>query len=165
VDASVQKVDRRFVLRFERYLRYPIETVWAALTEPEQVRQWLAEIEFEPVPGGSHILRFDNTGHELVGRVLEYDPPRVFEHTFGDESNGIVRWELEPVGDECRLVLKHTVEKPESLASFASGWHTHLAMMADLLDGSPRPWDWDEWNANFARYSEQLGPEASKVVR
>ncbi|MEA2587510.1 MAG: hypothetical protein QOH66_437, partial [Actinomycetota bacterium] len=30
----------RWTLRFERHLAHPVEKVWRALTEPEQLRSW-----------------------------------------------------------------------------------------------------------------------------
>ena len=34
--------DGRYVLRYERQLRHPVEKVWEALTDPAQVEEWWA---------------------------------------------------------------------------------------------------------------------------
>ena len=39
---TLEQVAGKRVLRFERRLDHPVERVWAALTEPEQLAGWLA---------------------------------------------------------------------------------------------------------------------------
>lgn len=55
------------------------ERVWAALTEPEELRRWYAfdgaEVDLEP--GGRVELGWAEHGR-YVGRVVEVDPPRTF---------------------------------------------------------------------------------------
>ena len=34
--------DGRYILRYERRLRHPVEKVWAALTEPDRMEEWWA---------------------------------------------------------------------------------------------------------------------------
>ena len=127
-EGTIQPLEGRSLVRFERRYPHSMERVWAALTEPEQLHQWFGEgdIELELVEGG----RFDvvTTGPaELVGAMIEFgggeealerhdtvlqvDPPRLLEHTFyGGES--VVRWELQPDGDGCLLRLTHTMGAP-----------------------------------------------------
>ncbi len=155
-EAQVTQVGDFYVVRFERRLNHPVDRVWEALTEPSQLVQWLAAAEIDPAPGGRYALHFQNIEHTHVGRVIRYEPPYLFEHTFGDDANGVVRWELEPDGDGCQLRLSHTVYASDELANFASGWHTHLELLEALLDGAPEPWNWDRWHAHKARYSEQV---------
>ncbi|HET6399224.1 MAG TPA: SRPBCC domain-containing protein, partial [Candidatus Thermoplasmatota archaeon] len=42
-------------LRFERLLAHPPERVWAALTSPEDLKQWMPaqEVRIEPHAGGT----------------------------------------------------------------------------------------------------------------
>jgi uncharacterized protein YndB with AHSA1/START domain len=42
MEGTVQQVDGRYVLRFERRLNHPVEKVWAALTESDRLAEWLA---------------------------------------------------------------------------------------------------------------------------
>jgi uncharacterized protein YndB with AHSA1/START domain len=156
LDATVEQIGQLYVLRFERNLNHPVEKVWAAITEPEQLVQWLAAAEIDPRPGGRFVLNFENTRDHMPGRVIKWDPPNLFEHTFGDEANGVVRWELIPNGDGCLLKLSHTVYSSAEMANFLSGWHTHLDLLSDLVDGRPRPWSWDEWRAHRDRYRARV---------
>ncbi len=155
-DARIARVGDLYVVRFERRLNHPVERVWAALTEPEQLKQWLAATEIDPVPGGRYALHFQNIEHTHIGRVIRYEPPHLFEHTFGDDSNGVVRWELESAGEGCLLRLSHSVYASQELANFAAGWHTHLELLEALLRGSPAPWNWDRWYAHRDSYVDQV---------
>jgi uncharacterized protein YndB with AHSA1/START domain len=174
-EGTIQPLEGRSLIRFERRYPHSVERVWAALTEPDQLRQWFGEgdIELELAEGG----RFDvvTTGPaELVGAMIEFgggeealerhdtvlqvDPPRLLEHTFyGGES--VVRWELQPDGDGCLLRLTHTMgapvgpDSPKALA----GWHTLLDLLGPVLDGAPEPWTRAGWNRNHEIYLERAG--------
>lgn len=157
LDGTIEQLGGFYVVRFERHLGHPVEKVWEAITDPAQLVQWLAAADIEPRPGGKYVLDFENTGNQMPGRVIRYEPPTLFEHTFGDDSNGVVRWELVPAGDdECLLKLSHTIYSTTNMANFAAGWHTHLELLFDLLDGNPGLWEWECWHAHKARY-EILG--------
>jgi uncharacterized protein YndB with AHSA1/START domain len=56
-EGTIQPLEGRSLVRFERRYPHSVERVWAALTEPDQLRQWFGEgdIELELVEGG----RFD----------------------------------------------------------------------------------------------------------
>jgi uncharacterized protein YndB with AHSA1/START domain len=154
MDAAIEQLGDLYVIRFERRLHHPVERVWAALTEPEQLKQWLAAAEIDPRPNGNYTLHFDNTKEVLPGRVIRYEPPHLFEHTFGDDSNGVVRWELSADGDGCLLNLSHTVYATDEMANFLAGWHTHLELLESVLQGDLQPWSWDRWNTHKDRYAE-----------
>jgi uncharacterized protein YndB with AHSA1/START domain len=73
------------VIAFERRLGHPVEAVWAALTEPEELAAWLGPGKLEPREGGQVSIytgpkdRSDRP-RTISGRVLAWDPPRVLEH-------------------------------------------------------------------------------------
>jgi len=122
LDGSREVIDGRHVLRFERRFQHTVERVWEALTQPEQISQWLAvqEVEIEVVEGGRFVAR--TTGPpELVetiireageaalqsnDTILRVEAPYVLEHTFGSDPTSVVRWELKSDGDGC--LLRHT---------------------------------------------------------
>ena len=69
---------------------HPVDRVWAALTEPEQLARWWLpfedpEIEVDLVEGGAFEMR--RTGDEpwsMTSTILRLDPPRLFEYTHAD---------------------------------------------------------------------------------
>src|SRR5207244_10895130 len=101
------------VLRFERVIDRPVDDVWAALTEPDRLRQWLAEADVDARDGGRVELRFANPpGYVVRGTVTRADAPSAFEHTWTSEGepDGVVKWQLIPAGERCILLFTHTVQ-------------------------------------------------------
>jgi uncharacterized protein YndB with AHSA1/START domain len=145
-----------YQLRFERYLLHPVEKVWAAMTNPAQLAQWLAPGEFELTLGGRVYLTFTDGNGVVDGQVTAITPPRLLEFTWTDKGNdlGYVRWELTAEDGATRLVLTHTV--PESAREFGlpalAGWHSLLEKLATLLDGQPFGRDrWQELHDHYGR--------------
>src|SRR4051794_17744470 len=51
-DGTLDTRDDRHVMRYERRLAHPVERVWAALTQPSELRGWLADADIDLVAGG-----------------------------------------------------------------------------------------------------------------
>lgn len=156
--------DGKRVLRFERRLAQPIERVWAALTEPEQLAAWLADADIDLVEGGRVELRWLNTnerGERAVARgtITGLEPPRLLE--IDTDIHGLLRWQLRPAGEGCTLTFSATVELPAGMRPLVlAGWHVHLDHLADALDGRPVHWPtwtqdhWGRWEALRAGYAQ-----------
>ena len=169
-------------IRFERLLPGPIERVWAYLTESEKRGKWLGSGPMELRAGGKGEFRFDHGslsptkeptperykakagGVALEIRVLRCDPPRLLAMTWmgttkegGTKEDSEVTFELEPKGDKVRLVVTHSRLKDRALLlGVAGGWHTHLAILADNLEGRvPRPF-WSTHEKHNRDYAERL---------
>jgi uncharacterized protein YndB with AHSA1/START domain len=147
-----------YQLRFERHLRHPVEKVWAALTDPAQLAQWLAPGEFEPTLAGRVYLAFTDGAGVIDGQVTEIAPPRLLEFTWTDNGKdlGFVRWELNAEESGTRLVLTHNV--PEAAREFGlpalAGWHSLLEKLATLLNGQPVSVVPDRWQELHDHYAE-----------
>ena len=84
-DGTIRVSGETAVIAFERRLRHPIEVVWAALTETDDVAAWLGPGTLEPRAGGEIAIR---TGPDdqpsmqraISGRILACEPPRLLEH-------------------------------------------------------------------------------------
>jgi uncharacterized protein YndB with AHSA1/START domain len=147
-------------VRLVRLLPGPIERVWDFLTVPEKRARWFAGGATEPRPGGKVELFFlhknlsphetppadhqqaHEHGFTMTGTILRWEPPHVLSYTFDDASE--VTFELTPEGKNVQLVLTHRSRGPDLpfLHGYASGWHTHLAHLIALLDGTPPPPFW-----------------------
>ncbi|HEY4248897.1 MAG TPA: SRPBCC family protein [Lacunisphaera sp.] len=147
-------------VRLVRNLPGPIERVWEYLTDDEKRARWFAGGTIEPRKGGKMELFFlhknispgetppeqyqklQETGFKMPGTVLRWEPPRVLSYTFDDDSD--VTFELTPEGKQVILVLTHRSRGDDipSLSGYASGWHTHFALLIALLEGAPRPPFW-----------------------
>jgi uncharacterized protein YndB with AHSA1/START domain len=148
-DGTLETRDGRHVMRYERRLAHPVERVWAALTQPSELRGWLADADIDLVEGGRVRLRWLNTddeGNRAVadGTVSALDPPRLLE--LDTEPHGVLRWELREAGGGTALTFTVSVPVPNAGVELArAGWHIHLEHLAEALDG--RPVDWASWTA------------------
>lgn len=98
------------------------EKAWAALVDPDTVRRYYygtAPVTTWAV--GSPIeFRDDDGDAQIVGEVLEFEPPRRLAHTFiatwygGRDDQGSLHWEIEPTSEGCRITLIHRGAKAET---------------------------------------------------
>ena len=80
------------------------EETWEALTDPEQLTEWLVEdAELDLRPGGDLALRLD--GEERAGFIEEVEAPRRLVFWWGPDGDEPTRVEieLEPDGDDTRV--------------------------------------------------------------
>ena len=146
----------RVALHFERVYDYRQDELWAALTEPEQLRAWLGEAEVDLRVGGRIVIRFGDADDEIAsGTIRELDPPRLLEYdwTFVGESDSVLRLELEPRGNGTLLILDHRRLTADVAVGYGAGWHAHLDRLEGLARGERV--DWDERFAELLpRYRE-----------
>jgi uncharacterized protein YndB with AHSA1/START domain len=156
--------DGRHQVRFERRLNHPIDRVWSALTDPDQIEAWLARAELDLQPGGRVRLEWLNTGDAEVvarGSVAAIDPPRLLE--LDTDVHGRLKWELRPDGDRTDLTFTVVIAMPdEHLAKNQAGWHTHLEFLEGWLDGGTRidwpNWPRERWAVHHERYEASMRP-------
>src|SRR5438552_2063215 len=93
-------------LRYERRYPRPVETVWAALTDPVRLADWIGAALVEPRVGGRYELFVDRK-RPMTGRILTWEPPRLLAFTWdtGDAPPSTVRCELSHDGDGTRLIF------------------------------------------------------------
>jgi uncharacterized protein YndB with AHSA1/START domain len=123
-------------LRLERRYHHPVERVWRAITEPEELRHWFPPSE------------------EL--QVTESEPPRLLAGSwYGDE----LRFELRPDGEGCVLVFTHAFTHREKAARDAAGWDRCFARFEALLADAPlsEADSLEAWPEIHERYAEQFG--------
>lgn len=152
---TLEKVDGRFFLRFERFYRHSCEAVWRALIEPESLAEWFpAAIEGERRAGAE--LRFVFSGGEgpvLTGAVRVFEAPRLLEYSWDED---ILRWELTPSGAGTTLVFTTSLQQRSVAARDATGWHACLDALASLLEGR-RPEPSQAFAGRYADYMQCFG--------
>jgi uncharacterized protein YndB with AHSA1/START domain len=141
-------------IRFDRLLPSPIERVWEYLTHSDKRQLWLASGTMEPRVGAQVALSYDNAGlspdktpppEKYKGRgrattrhtITRFEPPRFLTLTWGDDKNpSEVSFELTAEGNRVRLVLTHRrLPGRSSMLNVGPGWHVHLAILSDCLNG------------------------------
>jgi uncharacterized protein YndB with AHSA1/START domain len=157
-------------IRFERLLPGPIERIWAYLTESEKRKQWIAAGDMELKKGGkTHWLfqhkniakpgtqppeqfrKMHQEGQVMDGEVLAFDPPRLLSMTWGEHSE--VTFELTPQSNsEVLLTVTHRKLTAGDMKNVLPGWHAHLGILANLLNGREPDDFWATWQAMHTRY-------------
>ena len=149
--------DGLYDIVLERRIRKPVEKVWAAITIPERIACWFAQVELEPRVGGRYRIAFEG-GYTVDGAITAFEAPRLLAHTWPTERDrpaSIVRYELEPDGDGCRLTLTQAGLDKASLAALP-GWHTFLEALPGAAEGIATTWTWDREKAIGEHYKEVM---------
>lgn len=141
----------RAVLKFERRLPFPIDAVWAAITDPAERLQWFGATTIDAREGGLIDMVADGPPlpperKRMTGRILVWDPPHVFEHEWKQPivEDGVVRYELQPDGPDGSATLlrfSHRGLGVGSAGGFLGGTHAFLDRLESHLAAEPLP-DW-----------------------
>ncbi len=130
---------------FEIYIRTTPERLWEAMTDSETRGkfQFGNRISSDWTPG-SHFEVTNPKADSILGEGdnLEVDPPRRLVQTmvalWGDDvkSEGVstVTWEIEPVGDSCRLTVTHSDLREGANEQLYGGWPMILSGLKTWLE-------------------------------
>jgi uncharacterized protein YndB with AHSA1/START domain len=140
--------------------------VWAALTTPERLEDWLGVVTPEDggelaVVGARFELRFPHDGYRTRCQVVAVDPPHLFAWTWGlpEEPARLadaIRFELAVAGDGCVLTLTNPGLIRQDLESVAAGWHSHLEALVGAADGVRTHWTVERERPHLERYKSAL---------
>jgi len=130
---------------FEIYIKTTPQRLWDAIVDPEIRAKYNfgAGITSDWTPGAHMEMGAPNAGFVLgEGEVLEADPPRRLVHTmlayFSEEAKAEgstrITWEIEPVGDSCRLTLIHDQMRDGANAQIYGGWPMILSGLKTWLE-------------------------------
>ena len=148
---------RQLVLR--RRYRQPVEKVWAALTTPERLADWLASAEVDLRVGGALRLSWNQGAYQADMRITVCEPPRALAWiwTLGGRDT-LVRFDLRAEGDGSELTLTHSNLSLDGAhdGGVRAGWHAHLEGLPDAMEG--RATTWDEKIARERVLSERYPP-------
>ena len=130
---------------FEIYIKTSPERLWEAITNSELRAKYNfgMGIESEWTNGSPYKSVHPNAPGPLAeGENLEVDPPRRLVQSFhalwGEdvkaEGTSRVTWEIEPVGDSCRLVVTHDQLREGANDQLYGGWPMILSGLKTLLE-------------------------------
>ena len=133
---TYEEIENRPALRFERRIAHPVEDVWRAVTDPDDLKHWFpaaVTLLDEPRAGGR--LRFEFAGDAIPpsdGEITDYEPPRRFAFDWGGEH---IRFDLEPIEEGTLLRFTHMLTARDQAARDAAGWHVCLDQLEERLAG------------------------------
>jgi uncharacterized protein YndB with AHSA1/START domain/DNA-binding transcriptional ArsR family regulator len=129
---------------FEIYIRTTPERLWEAITD-EQTRPRYSfglAVVSDWKPGSRYELSAPGAGIMAEGENLEIDPPHRLVQSFAAlwsedvkrEGVSRVTWEIEPVGDSCRLTVTHDQLREDAHGEIYGGWPQILSGLKTLLE-------------------------------
>ncbi len=130
---------------FEIYIKTTPERLWEAITDAEMRSKYNfgAQQVSDWTPGSRYEMRHPGADALLgEGENLEVDPPRRLVQSFAalwDEdvkAEGVSRiaWDIEPIGDSCRLTVTHDQLREDANSQLYGGWPMILSGLKTLLE-------------------------------
>ena len=129
---------------FEIYIKTTPERLWEAITDSEQRSRYSfgVGIASDWAPGSRYESAHPSGVDIAEGENLEVDPPRRLVQSFHalwdedvkSEGTSRVTWEIEPVGDSCRLVVTHDELREGANDQLYGGWPMILSGLKTLLE-------------------------------
>ena len=151
-------------LRFRRVLAHPLERVWRAVAEADELANWFpTTIEGDHAAGAPLVFSFPGgQAPPFEAEMIAWDPPHVIEFRWGTD---VIRIELEPTGPATTtLTLLDTLDEHGKAARDGTGWHNCLDALDRALSGDADARDeLNRWQELNGRYIERFGPEASTI--
>jgi uncharacterized protein YndB with AHSA1/START domain len=137
-DKTMEKV-------FEIYIKATPERLWQAITDSEMRRQYNfgVGVKSDWTPGSRYEMSHPAAPTPLgEGENLEVDPPRRLVQSFTalwsddvkSEGTSRVTWEIEQVGDSCRLTVTHDELREGANEELYGGWMMVLSGLKTLLE-------------------------------
>jgi uncharacterized protein YndB with AHSA1/START domain/DNA-binding transcriptional ArsR family regulator len=134
---------------YEIFIRTTPERLWRAITDPADTRRYYFGTEVRSDwKTGSKLEYLDHGEVSLACKILEIDPAHKLVHSFtalyspemASEKPSRVTWEIERMGDACRLTLVHDEFDGETITyhEVEHGWSQILSGLKTLIEtGKP----------------------------
>jgi uncharacterized protein YndB with AHSA1/START domain len=130
---------------FEIYIKTTPERLWEAITDSELRRKYTfgVGVTSDWSPGSHYEAVHPAAGITISeGENLEVEPPRRLVQSFTalwsdevrSEGTSRVTWEIEPVGDSCRLTVTHDELREGANDQVYGGWPMILSGLKTLLE-------------------------------
>lgn len=99
------------VIKKEQMFNHPIDAVWKAITDPNEISAWFLEADFKAEKGYQYI--FNSTGENcvpIVGEVISANPYTLVYTWIVKDTPGTttVSWKLESIDGRTKLYLEHS---------------------------------------------------------
>jgi uncharacterized protein YndB with AHSA1/START domain len=150
--------DGKGTVRMEEVYDTGIEDLWSALTEPDRLARWVADVEGDLRPSGRFHARF-TSGWDGPGRVDTCRAPHHLALTMAPATaeETVIEATLTAERDRTRLVVEERGLPVDGLAGHGAGWQAHVEDLTAHLEGRPAA-DWEtRWRALTPAYADLAG--------
>jgi uncharacterized protein YndB with AHSA1/START domain len=139
------RLEKQMEKVFEIYIKTTPERLWEAITDPELRSKYNfgARVISDWTPGSHYEMSAAGGAVSLgEGENLEVDPPRrlvqsatmLWSDEVKNEGTSRITWEIEPVGDSCRLTVIHDQLREDANGELYGGWPMILSGLKTLLE-------------------------------
>ena len=132
------------------FIKTTPEKLWQALTDGTITAQYYfgTQVESDWQSGSEYTHKYPDGGVMIQGKIVEIDPPKRlvqtfvpnwYEHADPDHPSTVI-WEIEAVGEVCKLTLTHRDLDPQYAPAdgIKIGWGQILSSLKSLLEtGEP----------------------------
>jgi len=140
-----KRMEERMEKVFEIYIKTTPERLWEAITNPERraIYNCRAGVVSDWKKGSRYTMGArDGTVRLGEGQILEVDPPRrlvqsmvaLWSDDVKSEGTSRITWEIEPVGDSCRLTVTHDQLREGANDQLFGGWPMILSGLKTWLE-------------------------------
>jgi len=142
-------------LEFVRNYPDPIERVWAAVTDPDELAVWYGTWRGDPASGTVELASIEGGGEFKPVEIVHCDPPRrvavVLPTPYGPWPISVALSESEGI---TIAVFVQRLGASDDPTSIGPGWHYYLDRMGATLSGGTMPEfdDWPSYEPLGARY-------------
>jgi uncharacterized protein YndB with AHSA1/START domain len=129
---------------FEVFIKATPERIWEAITDPEQRAKYSFGVQTRSdwAAGSSYTAGVPGVVDIAEGENLVVEPPHLLVQSFNAlwsddvKAQGTTRvtWEIEQVGDSCRLTVVHDQLPDTANAELYGGWPMILSGLKTLLE-------------------------------
>jgi uncharacterized protein YndB with AHSA1/START domain len=140
-----KRLEEKMEKVFEIYIKTTPERLWEAITDPELRSKYSfgMRVTSDWTPGSRYESSHPRADGALAeGENLEVEPPRrlvqslvaLWSEDVKSEGTSRVTWEIEPVGDSCRLTVTHDQLREGANDELYGGWPMILSGLKTLLE-------------------------------
>ena len=136
------------IIQKEHVFNHPIDLVWKAISEAEEISTWFIKANFKAEKGYKYTFSHtdESTGDctDITGEVLEATPVYKLVYTWVVPGTGVdttVSWQLEETTEGTKLLLEHSgiSQYPGETAvkmfnSFSGGWDNCIVELSKFLE-------------------------------
>ncbi|NMT62150.1 SRPBCC domain-containing protein [Marinobacter orientalis] len=158
---ELSRRDGRVSATLKRRTDHGPAQVWAMLTSPVNLANWLAPGTVEQWQGGSVKIDFGQSGSAIDSYVRAIRPERLLEYSWsaGSEPQRPVRWSLVPELEGTLIELTLLLPDDDRVAISCAGWDAHLEMLMASLEGIHIHFPADRFREARAAFTAIAGEE------
>jgi uncharacterized protein YndB with AHSA1/START domain len=134
---TLREEDGRGVVHVEDIYSTDIDDLWSAVTQPDRLARWLADLDGDPAAGpvGAKFT----SGWEGTLRVEVCDAPRhLLVSSTDDDGDGVIEATLVAEGERTRLIIEERGLPVPEYVAHGAGWQAHLEDLESYLAGRER---------------------------